>query len=361
MMNPMSIIRATVALVCLLTAGAALAQPFVPKRDAHAVAASLDGKLLATGISGMSSGELPPRPHPTPSKCAEIKLWNADNSERVRRVEWFGDVTRLAFSPDGKLLGGARLYRTSDGLDLNEVRIWKTPLGEVVRSFDRAHTFDFSPATSAIAVCTQRSCTIFDLATGQRLRKVKPLGGAIAVRYSPDGKQLVGIVRSEQGYQLRACDAATGKVLAEGVALDEPFYSLDVAARGGLVATGHAGGNVIVWHLDTLEPVKRFNGGDEQRQRAIFSPDGETLACCGQAKADIVLFDIASGRELRRMHYEQGTFHTLLRRRDDELARPEEDPQRFAFTPDGQAFIAGPYGGVLRSVATGNEVQRLVD
>ena len=217
MINSMTIVRVIVAFACLLSAGAALAQPFVPKRDAHAVAASLDGKLLATGISGMSSGELPPRPHPTPSKCAEIKFWNADNSERIRRVEWFGDITRLAFSPDGKLLAGSRLYRTSDGLDLNEVRIWKTPLGEVVRSFDRAHTFDFSPTTSTIAVCTQRSCTIFDLATGQRLRKVKPLGGAIAVRYSPDGKQLVGIVRGEQGYQLRACDAATGKVLADGV------------------------------------------------------------------------------------------------------------------------------------------------
>jgi hypothetical protein len=74
-----------------------------------------------------------------------------------------------------------------------------------------------------------------------------------------------------------------------------------------------------------------------------------------------VFFDVASGRELRRMHYDQGTFHTLLRRREGELARPEEDPLRFAFTADGSAFIAGPLGGVLRSVETGNEVQRLVD
>jgi WD40 repeat protein len=357
----MAIPRATLILLCLLSGSFALAQPFVPKRDAQCVAASADGKLFATGVSGMSSGELPPRPHPTPSKCAEIKLWNADTSERIRRVEWFGDLTRLSFSPDGKLLAGSRLYRTSDGLDLNEVRLWKIPGGEVLRSFDRAHAFDFSPTTSTIAVASQRSCAVFDLATGERLHKIEPLAGALAVRYSPDGKQLVGIVRGDEGYELVACDAADGKALARSLAIDEPFYSLDVAARGGLVATGHAGGNVIVWQLETLEPLKRFSGGDEQRQRAIFSPDGATLACCGQAKGDVVFFDVASGRELRRMHYEEGSFHTHLRRRDDEFVRPEEDPLRFAFTADGEAFIAGPNGGVLRSVETGNEVQRLVD
>ena len=180
-------------------------------------------------------------------------------------------------------------------------------------------------------------------------------------RVEVDGKPCWGIVHGEEGYQLVACDTATGKRLAVGLALDEPFYSLDIAARGELVATGHTGGNVIVWRLETLEPVKRFNGGDEQHQRAIFSPDGETLACCGQAKGDVVLFDVASGRELRRMHYDHGSFPTLLRRRDDELARPEADPLRFAFTPDGKNILAGPYGGVMRSVETGNEVRRLVD
>jgi WD40 repeat protein len=361
MMEAMSLLRATLAICCLLSCSAALAQPFVPKRNAQAVAESHDGKLLATGISGMSSGEMPPRPHPTPSKCAEIKLWNADNSERIRRVEWFGDLTRLAFSPDGKLLAGSRLYRTSDGLDLNEVRLWKVPSGEVLRSFDRAHAFDFSPTSSTLAVCSQRSCTIFNLLEGERLRKIEPLAGAIAVRFTPDGQKLVGIVENEQGYRLVLCEIALGKTKAESIALDEPFYSLDIARRGGLVATGHAGGTAIVWSLETLEPLKRFSGGDEQRQCVLFSPDGATLACCGQEKADIVFFDVASGRELRRMHYEQGTFSPYLRRDRDERVRPEEDPLRFAFTSDGAAFIAGPYGGVLRSVETGNEVQRLVD
>ena len=355
--------RARLGLLVIVAALAASAhaQPFVPKRDAQCVAASFDGKRLATGISGMSSGQMPPQPHPTPSKCAEIELWDAETGERVRRVEWFGDLTRLAFSPHGKLLAGSRLYRTSDGLDLNEVRLWRVPTGEVVQAFDRAHAFDFSPTDGSLAVCTRRNCAVFSLATGERLRKIKPLGGALAIRFTPDGKQLVGIVRGEQGYQLITCDAQEGKVAARSLALDEPFYSLDIAPRGGLLATGHAGGNVIVWQLDTLEPRKRFNGGDEQRQRAIFSPDGATLACCGQAKGDVVFFDVASERELRRLHYDHGAFPTYLRRRDDELARPEEDPLRFAFTTGGEAFIAGPFGGILRSVETGNEVLRLVD
>lgn len=356
-------LRASLYIVSILLAGAtvqrAVAQPFVPARNAQCVAFSPEGDLLATGISGMSNDASPLRPHPSPRKCAEIKIWDAETYERLRRLEWYGDITRLAFSPDGKRLAGARLFRTIDGLDLNQVHVWDVETGDTVRAFERTHAFDFSPDGQTIVVVSRRSCSSFDLDSGERRMRYKPLGGALSVRYTPDGKQLVGIVQSEDGYQLVSCDTQTGEMVAEGVAFEEPFYSLEISRHGALIATGHDGGNVLVWKVDGLQPLKRFQSGATSRQRPVFSPDGKTIACCGQAKSEVAFFDVASGREIRRMRYDRGTFATYFRRDREETLRPESDPARFAFSPDGTLFFAGCYGGILRRMDTGNEVKRL--
>jgi WD40 repeat protein len=338
---------------------AARAQPFVAPRTAQCVAFSHDGKLLATGKSGQSNDAEPLRPHPSPRKCAEIELYDGETFDKLRRIESYGDLTSLAFSRDGKLLAAARLFRTIDGVDLNAVILWNVETGEVARTFERTHAFDFSPDGKSILVASQRSCTSFDLATGERQNSFKPLGGALAVKYSPDEKQLFGIMRGDDGYKIVSCSLASGDQVAASLALDEPFYNLDVSRDGKLVCSGHDAGNVLLWKAETLEPDKRLQAGVEDRQRALFSPDGTAVACCGQTKADVVLFDVTNGREQRRLHFDKGSFTTYMRRSADEKVRPESDPQRFAFSPDGSLFFAGCYGGILRSLESGNEVRRL--
>jgi len=233
-------------LAALWSGAAVFAQPFVPARDAHCVAYSPDGKLIATGISGMSNGEIPLRPHPSPRKCAEILIFDAQSGERIRRIEWFGDLIDLQFSPDGKHIGAARIFRTIDDLDFNGVRIWDAKTGKSVRAFERAHAFDFSPDGKSIVVVSARSCTLFDLESGDRTGGIEPLGGALAVRFSPEGKRAIGIVEEQDGFKLRSCDAATGEDVVDALALDEPFYSFDISPDGKYVASGHDEGNVLL-------------------------------------------------------------------------------------------------------------------
>ena len=345
---------------CIVLASQVLeAQPFVPSRTAQCIAYSPTGTHIATGISGMANGEIPLRPHPTPRKCAELLIFNAESGERTRRIEWFGDLTDLQFSPDGKLIASARIYRTVDGLDFNGVCLWNIETGKVVRALERAHAFDFSPDGERIAVVSPRSCTVFDLQTEERVGRLKPLGGAIAIRYSPGGKKLIGIVRDNDGYHLRSCDVATGEEVTDAIALEEPFYSMSVSTDGKRIATGHDDGTVLLWNAASLEPLKRLRSGGSDRTRPVFSPDGKTIALCGQQKADVVFFDVETGREIRRMHHDKGEYSTLTRRSQEEDIRPEFDPARFTFSPDGKYFLAGCYGGVIRRMDTGNEVKRL--
>src|SRR6266576_3158820 len=107
--------------------------PFVPPRDPQVVAFAPGGKLVATGCSGLSDGTFPPRPHPDVRKCGVVTVWDIASRKRLYRWETFGDFTKLAFSPDGKLLAACRLFATDDGIELDEVRLWDVTTGRVAK------------------------------------------------------------------------------------------------------------------------------------------------------------------------------------------------------------------------------------
>src|SRR5262245_45815082 len=115
----------------------AVAAPFVPARDPQVVAFAPGGTLIATGCSGMTDGTFPPRPHPDVRKCGVVAIWDIASRKRLFRWETFGDLTKLAFSPDGTLLAACRLFATDDGVELNEVRVWNVVSGQLVKALDR--------------------------------------------------------------------------------------------------------------------------------------------------------------------------------------------------------------------------------
>src|SRR3954463_3945439 len=80
------------------------AAPFVPPRDPQVVAFAPGGTMVATGCSGLSDGNFPPRPHPDVRKCGIVAVLDISTRKRLFRWETFGDFTKLAFSPDGSLL-----------------------------------------------------------------------------------------------------------------------------------------------------------------------------------------------------------------------------------------------------------------
>src|SRR5687768_3068845 len=181
----------------------ALPAPFVPARDPQVVAFAPGGTLVATGCSGMTDGSFPPRPHPDVRKCGVVAVWDVATRKRLFRWETFGDLTKLAFSPDGTLLAACRLYETDDGLALHEVRVWDVTSGHIVKSLDRCHSFDFAPIESQIAVLSRSKCVVYDLKDWTKEKLVPALGGAVSASFSADGLSLVGVVKDEGKYRLR--------------------------------------------------------------------------------------------------------------------------------------------------------------
>lgn len=339
----------------------AVAAPFVPKRDPQCVAVSPSGTIVATACSGMSDDTFPPRPHPDVRKCGVIAVWDVESGKRLWRTETFGDITKLAFSVDGSLLAASRIYVTSDGITLNEVRLWDVTSGKTVKVLDRCQAFDFSPDGRALAVLSRTRCVVYAIGDWTKETQVKPLGGSLAVAFAGDANLLCGIVKTEGQYAIRLCDIAKGTVTSESRRLDDPFYSLAPSADGTTLASGHDGGNVVLWNLPSLEVRTRMQTGVKGHVLPLLSPDGRYLAGGCQENGDVIIWDARTAQELHRYTFEKGALRTYYPRGDKDLVRPEKNPTRFAFLPDSNSLMAGCYGGIIRSVESGQELKRFGD
>ena len=342
------------------------AAPFVPPRDPQCVAFAPGGTLVATGCSGLTDSTFPPRPHPDVRKCGVVAVWDVQTGKRLFRWETFGDLTKLAFSPDGTLLAAARLFETADGLALHEVRVWDATTGRLVKLLDRCHSFDFSPDGRQLAVLSRSKCALYDVKDWAKETLVKPLGGAVTVSFAADGLSLIGVVRDEGKYRLRLASLETlraGETATsqESLSLDEPFYRVAVAVDGSLLATGHDDGNIVVWDAATLDIRSRLKTGERGLAHPFFSPDAKLLAAGCQENGDVVIWNLAERQEVGRFTFEKGGLRTYQSRPAGATFRPERDPTRFCFSPDGDAILVGAYGGILRATSGGQELRRFGD
>lgn len=349
------------AAIALARRPGAIAAPFVPARDPQCVAFAPGGTTIATACSGLSDETFPPRPHPDVRKCGVVAVWDLNSGKRLFRWETFGDITRLAFSADGSLLAASRLFQASNGVTLHEVRLWDITSGRVTKVLDRCHAFDFSPDGQWLAVLSRSKCVVYELADWTKERLMRPLGGAVSIAFAADSNALVGIVQTDGLFAIRACDLAGGETKQQSRPLDDPFYTLAVAADGQTIATGHDGGNVVVWNYPDLDVRTRLLTGQRGIAHPFYSLDGRYLAAGCQENGDVVIWDARTSQELHRYTFDKGSFHTHYQREGGERIRPEKDPTRFCFSPDGNAFLAGCYGGILRDVASGQEIKRVGD
>ncbi|MBW8885676.1 MAG: WD40 repeat domain-containing protein, partial [Planctomycetia bacterium] len=288
--------------------------PFVPARDPQVVAFAPGGTMVATGCSGLSDGKFPPRPHPDVRKCGVVAIWDVASRKRLYRWETFGDFTKLAFSPDGTLLAACRLFGTDDGVELDEVRLWDATSGRLVKALDRCHDFDFSPDGRQLAVLSRSKCIVYDLKDWSKEKQIKPLGEAVTIGFTADGLSLAGVVREQDKYCLRLIKIETAEKTVQSLALDQPYYTIAISSDGSLLATGHEGGNVVLWDAQTLDLKSRLQTGVRGLAHPFFSPDAKTIAAGGQETGDVVLWNLADRQEIARYTFDKGALRTYYAR-----------------------------------------------
>lgn len=308
-----------------------------------------------------------------------------------------GTVYSVSYSPDGKILAaiggcGVRLWDAATGKPLHHYTGLDASKDE---SFPYA-TYDrgfFAPDGRRLWLQAadsrnplEKELYFWNLTPKpeRRPRKAPFAGRDLALlAASPDGKSLA--IGDRDG--IRICDISTGKESQRFSGGGRVFFSAD-----GKVLACLSLGSIVLWDVKSGEQIRFFRArGRGNRRRASFTnfalaPNGKTVAAFFRGQgASIILWDAATGQELRRLQVIEPAASAMifspdskvlavagkqwLRAWDVSAGKMLWEQHAFfygyfslAFSPDGKTLAAGLTGEVLRyDAATGKELPPVPD
>jgi WD40 repeat protein len=222
-------------------------------------------------------------------------------------------IQGLGFLPDGKTLLSA---------DWHAAHVWDAATGRLLRRFGDPHgrqfqNSAFSPDGSLAALTmSDGEIGIWDARTGKNLRQFK-VGRFPSVIFSPDGKTLAVLdlgAGDNQALYLR--DAMSGTELHELRGHQDQIHQVVFSQDGKMLISTGDDKTIRFWDVATGKESRKLDCPGPILKMAV-SPNGRTLALVygkksefkdGQgsstlwmAEPDVLLWDVAAGKETRRL------------------------------------------------------------
>ncbi|MGA2569368.1 MAG: caspase family protein [Terracidiphilus sp.] len=329
---------------------------------ATAVAASRDGRLVATGDNWGGKAD----------------LWDAATGQQIRSIHDPGSVTSVAFSPDGRaLLVGNDADTTAT--------LWNAETGQMIRKLtghsEPVWAVAFSPdGRRALTGSNDGIVKLWDLATGEEIRTFAGHADQIwSVAFSPDGRRLL----AGGGDKLaRLWDVAAGRqtVAFEG----HPYGVTGVAFSPGgrTVLTSGIEGTAVLSDAETGRVIRTIDTQAKPVEHIALSPDGHRILI-GSPENIAQLFDAETGQEIRSFKGHKEVVdavafspdgHKVLTGSWDDTAMlwnadtgeriftfkgHTNDVTSVAFSPDGRTVLTGSddHTAKLWDAGTGNELR----
>jgi WD40 repeat protein len=252
------------------------------KYTLHQVVLAGDGKTLYASDGGHT-----------------ILAWNLDSGQVTARFdgEPFG-ATPFALSPDGKWLAN------STGLNQCRVRIRDTETGRDIHLLGETKgsisTLAFSPNGRSLAVVNHiDGVQIWETATGTLRETYSKLQGqATTAAFTPDGKAL--IVGASKG--VHVFDLVSGKETRQFGPDHLWPGSTAVSNDSKILAVPLTGGEIVLWDLTTGREIRRWQSEYHWGASWVtFSPDDKVLVTASGSAgtaSHVGLWDAATGKAL---------------------------------------------------------------
>ncbi len=260
-------------------------------------------------------------------------LQNAPRLERLREIEFGGQVKALVFSHGGQrmIIGGCAAIGSNgsttcrDGLlstwDLNGSAT------KAVLMFPRSVTaLAVSPDGTRWVAGDTEGRLILSSNAKQVPKAFHQKQEITALVFSPDGKWVVS-GSSDPSYPLGFMDMESGGVIKVKGKFD-PVSSLSFSPDGKELAVGMLSGDLVVWGFETRAmpfPIASGKGEKHAITSLVFSPDGDRLAY-GRKGGKVVIVRRKSGELLAEFNG-RSTINAL------------------AFSPDGRYLAVGEDNG----------------
>jgi RNA polymerase sigma factor (sigma-70 family) len=296
------------------------------KERALCAALSPDGTSLALG-----------------GDSGDIRLREVATGKELRRLPGKeGQVLALAYAPDGKFLAAATHFA-------NTVCVYRAATGELLwqAKTHQPGCLTFSPDGKYVTAQTGPGrVDLFDAATGRPAGAVHYPGQIQDAAFSPDGKLLAA---GDDLGGVSLWELPSGKLVKR---LGGRLGSVRPAARyvafsvdGKLLAC--SGNALQLWDVESGQERPALQGASGRFGRAVFAPDGKTLAAAG---AGVVrLWDVASGRRLRQSGGHEDQVFRVFFSRDGRVVASESS----------HSMASADNTLRLWETATGRELQRV--
>jgi RNA polymerase sigma factor (sigma-70 family) len=273
----------------------------------RAMVVSPNGKLLATGGAN------------------RLRLWDTATGKLKRQ---FGVDSnwgqRMTFSPDSSILISVDGYHdlTCRRLDLRTGK----ELSRFYLDLDADGELS-SDGTLMVVVEDRKTASLYDTASGRKTGAFSiDVDGRVAVR--PDGKALA--VTHAKNSTIRIYEIPTGNLLIQISQPGNAFIQVVYSHDGRWLATNSVGGEdaIRIWDSDTGKERLRLKGSRGYHVEFRFSPNGKLLAAAGPESPDFALWELSTGKQLRRV--------TLA-----------SQPRRVQFSPDSKTLFTECRDGAI--------------
>jgi len=244
-----------------------------------AIAFSPDGKLLVSAGNGNLSS------------LATVKLWSLPGGELARVVpdqypSDFDNVLGAAISPDGTLLATC---------GFNAIDLFTLPDGDFLRriSINNCRAVAISPNGKTLAAVGLNGWYLYSLPDGDRIAGSTTDFGIYDVAITPDGKLM--LFEKQDGIELLSLP--DGNLVATLDGTLRTSSRMAVSADGSIVAAVAAGGDIMIWDLDTQSLVLELQTSDTEVHLLAVSADADMLVTCTFG-GEVKLWSFPTGESL---------------------------------------------------------------